>query len=317
MKLSKPGNSLKPTPHPPRPEIKPQIKSLKALRDFQRLMAGAMFLPLTRQDGMQPLWTDGRKMEDVVAEFIKPNDRLTSFDRLEIYTRSYWFRILDCFQDDFPGLHAVLGPRAFMKLAEAYLAKYPSASFTLRNLGSRLEKFLREEPEYAGKKYDLVMDIVRFEWAQVIAFDNEAKKPLHVDELLGADPSKLQLGLQPHLSVLALDFPVDDFMLAIKKNEALRSEASNAKTSAPKAARASKVPLPRRKKTFVAIHRHDNSLYYKPLTLEAFTLLTALRKGRTVEDACFSALKNASPVTDWSAQIKNWFSKLVITRVVL
>jgi len=297
---------LKRTPPPPL-QPQPEIKSLKALRDFQRLMAGAMFLPLTAKNKMQPLWTDGRKMEDVVAEFIKPNDRLTSFERLEIYTRSYWFRLLDCFYDDFPGLRAVLGPRAFIKLAEAYLAKYPSASFTLRNLGNRLEKFLREEPQWAGKKFDLAMDVVRFEWGQVIAFDDEARPPLHVDELLGADPSKLRLGLQPYITLLELDFPIDDFMLAVKKHDALRSEASNAKTSAPKATLASKAPLPKRQKTFVAIHRHDNTMYYKRLTRESYTLLAALRKGRTVEEACFLALKNASPNTDWSAQIKTWF----------
>ena len=303
MKLSKPRNSSKTTPPPPQPEI----KSLAALRDFQRLMAGAMFLPLTARDGMQPLWTDGRKMEDVVAEFIKPNDRLTSFERLEIYTRSYWFRILDCFYDDFPGLRAVVGQGMFVKLAEAYLAKYPSASFTLRNLGSRLEKFLREEPHFLGKKFDLAIDVVRFEWAQVTAFDDAALTPLLIDELLGADPSKLRLGLQPYISLLALDFPIDDFMLAVKKHEALRSEASNAKTSAPKATRLGKAPLPKREKTFVAVHRHDNSLYYKRLTQEAYTLLTALRKGFTVEEACFRALKKADPTTDWSAQIKTWF----------
>ena len=40
-----------------------------------------------------------------------------------------------------------------MKLAEAYLAKYPSASFTLRNLGSRLGKILlREEPRSGRQK---------------------------------------------------------------------------------------------------------------------------------------------------------------------
>jgi hypothetical protein len=283
------------------------VNSVGALRDLQRVMARAMFLPLTARNGMQPRWTDGRKMEDVVSEFIKPNDRLTSFERWEIYTRSYWFRILDCFYDDFPGLRAVTGPRAFIKLAEAYLAKYPSASFTLRNLGNRLEKFLREEPQWTGKNSDLALDVARFEWAQVTAFDDAALPPLHIDELLGADPSKLRLGLQPYISLLALDFPVDDFMLAVKKHEALRGEASNAKTSAPKIAKLKKVPLPRMEKTYVAVHRHDNSLYYKRLTAESCALLTALRKGRTVEEACSLALKKARPQTDWPTQIKNWF----------
>ena len=84
----------------------------------------------------------------MAAQFIKPNDRLSSFERLEIYNRVYWFRVLDCLYDDYPGLRAIVGERKFMKLTTAYLAKYPSASFTLRNLGQRLEKFLREEPHW-------------------------------------------------------------------------------------------------------------------------------------------------------------------------
>lgn len=269
-------------------------------------MAGALFLPLNARDGMQTRW-NGESMSKVVSGFVKPNDRLTSFERLEIYSKSYWFRLLDCFYDDFPGLRAVLGQKAFIKLAEAYLAKYPSASFTLRNLGSRLEKFLREEPHRAGKKLDLALDIIRFEWAQVVAFDGEARPPVPIDDLLGADPSKLQLGLQPYITFLALDYPVDDFMLAVKKHDALRSEASNAKTSAPKMGRTKNVPLPKREKIFVAVHRHHCDLYYKRLTRESFALLTALRKGATVERACSRALRGASPATDWSTEIKTWF----------
>ena len=63
-------------------------------------------------------------MRTEVNELIKPNDWLTSLERLEIYSRSYWFRILDGLYEDFPGLAAVLGQRAFHRLARAYL---PSA----------------------------------------------------------------------------------------------------------------------------------------------------------------------------------------------
>jgi hypothetical protein len=50
-------------------------------------MSAALFRPLTPQWGMQKHWTDGSRMHDVAAEFIKPNDRLSSFERLEIYNR--------------------------------------------------------------------------------------------------------------------------------------------------------------------------------------------------------------------------------------
>ncbi|MBV9488546.1 MAG: putative DNA-binding domain-containing protein, partial [Verrucomicrobia bacterium] len=111
-------------------------------------MATALFRPLTPQWGMQKRWTDGRTMQELAAEFIKPNDRLSSFERLEIYNRQYWFRVLDCLQDDYPGLRAIVGEQKFMKLATAYLARFPSESHTLRDLGSRLEQFIYEEPQW-------------------------------------------------------------------------------------------------------------------------------------------------------------------------
>ena len=86
------------------------------------MMAGVLFRPLTPQWGMQKRWTDGSRMDDVAAEFIKPNDRLSSFERLEIYNRQYWFRVLDCLWDDYPGLRATVGERKFMKLITVYLS---------------------------------------------------------------------------------------------------------------------------------------------------------------------------------------------------
>ena len=73
-----------------------------------------------------------------MAEFIKPNDRLTSLERVEIYNRQYWFRLIDCLYEDFPGLATVLGKREFNRRAIlAYLQSFPSRSYTLRNLGKR------------------------------------------------------------------------------------------------------------------------------------------------------------------------------------
>ena len=110
-------------------------------------MSAALFRPLTPQWGMQKHWTDGSRMQDVAAEFIKPNDRLTSFERLQIYNQQYWWRLLANFADDFRGLRAVLGERKFDRVAVAYLEAWPSRSWTLRNLGSHLAEFLAARPE--------------------------------------------------------------------------------------------------------------------------------------------------------------------------
>src|SRR5262249_33147020 len=81
----------------------------------------------------------GGSMKRYAARYIKPNDRLTSFERLEIYNRQYWWRVLASMTEDFPGLRAVLGERRFEDMCRAYLTACPSQSFTLRNLGARLE----------------------------------------------------------------------------------------------------------------------------------------------------------------------------------
>ena len=91
----------------------PSLKagSRSQLKQLQEVMATALFRPLTAEDRMQRTWVDGRAMSKVAESFIKPNDRLSSFERLEIYNRVYWFRVLDCLYDDYPGLRAVLGER--------------------------------------------------------------------------------------------------------------------------------------------------------------------------------------------------------------
>ena len=119
MKRSKQTNSVTPS----LPRVPRKINSVRQLRELQRVMAGTLFRPLTPQWRMQKRWTDGAAMADVASEFIKPNDRLSSFERLEIYNRQYWFRVLDCLYDDYPGLRAVVGERKFLKLARAYLAR--------------------------------------------------------------------------------------------------------------------------------------------------------------------------------------------------
>jgi len=110
-------------------------------------------------------------MTDYATRYIKPNDRLTSFERLEIYNRQYWFRVLGCMAEDFPGLRAILGQWRFDDMCRAYLAERPSRSFTLRNLGARLETWLRRNPKWTRGKQTLALDMVRLEWADIEAFD--------------------------------------------------------------------------------------------------------------------------------------------------
>ncbi|MES2598882.1 MAG: DNA-binding domain-containing protein [Verrucomicrobiota bacterium] len=270
---------------------KMRLTSTADLQQLQRTMADALMQPLTRKDGLSP--------EVRAEEFITPNDRLSASQRLEIYARQYWFRLLDCLHDEYPALRAHLGQRRFHQTCRDYLAEHPSSSWTLSQLGSRLPEFLQD---------DAARDVARVEWAQSQAFEEAWKKPLLIDDLLGRDPASLRLGLQPCVMLLQLGHAVDQFITALKMGETeLRGGASQAHSGASARGRVRRVPRLKRESVHIVIHRHDNRLYFKRLDREAHLLLSALRAGMTLAEAVEAALADASPDKDWSALIRDWF----------
>ncbi len=270
-------------------------------------MAGAVMMPLARHGGMRAESPAGRPMKAVAAEFIKPNRRLTSFERLEIYNRQYWYRLKDCFYDDYPGLRAVLGNRRFERLAEAYLARHPSQSFSLRNLGRRLVGFLESEPQWVSPRAPLALDMARLEWAHIEAFDNEAKPTLDMDSLVGVDPARIRLKLQPHISLLCLHYELDGFLIQIKREEGLRDEASNALEERRARLRRRLKQRLRPKVLFLAVHRYQNSVYYKRLGPGQFHLLSAFQANATVAAACEAAAEAEDARSGLGARIRTWF----------
>lgn len=292
---------------PPRKPLPPDDPGLRELRQIQATMARALFQPLTAQEGLPRRWSDGRSTQEVIGEFIKPNARLTSVERVEIYSRSYWYRILDCLYDDFPGVRSILGTRKFHKLSTAYLARYPSESFTLRDLGSRLPEFIRAEPHWVEPHFALAYDTARFEWAQVVAFDNEARPLVALESLLGADPTEIHIGLQPYLMLLELGHPIDDFLLAVRDVEGIRSTASNAVSEMAVRPKIPRLRRPKPEPVFVAVHRLDNMLYYKRLTAPAFAILTGLQHGQSLAEACEAGATAAEPGLDLASAIREWF----------
>ena len=262
--------------------------------------------PLNRHDDMQKRWLDGRPTARVVAGFIKPNDRLTSFERLEIYNRQYWLRVRASFYEDYPGLRAVLGDQKFERLADAYISLHPSGTFTLRNLGSRLVKYLEKQSPRALPHKLLALDLARLEWAHIEAFDNEARPRLKLEDLAGQDPARLRFQLQPHVTLLRLRHEVDDFLIELKSRGGLRHEASNAMEQGRKHLESRLARVLKSRVNYLAVHRHLDSVYYKRLEPAQYRLLTALQKGATLEVACGKLIGLKLP-GNLGESIQQWF----------
>jgi hypothetical protein len=271
-------------------------------------MARAVMQPLTVGERMQRKAPDGRSMRAYAGRFIKPNDRLTSFERLEIYNRQYWLRLLSSMNEDFPGLRSVLGGQRFEAMCKAYLVDCPSRSFTLRNLGSRLEAWLRKHPEWAGSKQALALDIVRLEWAEIEAFDGLAKPALRPEDLNPDDIASLRLNLQPYIQLLSLHYPVDNLLLEVRKDEPDTNFASNAFRERHKRKKVQAVAKLKPDDIFLVVHRFDDSVYFRRVEAEEFAILGALRKGKPLGQAIETALrKTAIPPEERPAALQRWF----------
>jgi hypothetical protein len=275
---------------------------------LQRAVARAVMQPLTRSERMQRKAPGGGRMGAYAARYIKPNDRLTSFERLEIYNRQYWFRVLGSLAEDFPGLRAVLGGRRFEAMCKAYLTECPSRSFTLRNLGAQMETWLHQNPRWIRDRCVLALDMVRLEWADIEAFDGQAKPALCSEDLLEVDAAKLQLGIQPYVQLLELHYPVDDLLLEVKHGDDTPDRASNAVQERRKHSKVRAVAKLEPAQIFLAVHRLDYSVYFRRIEPEEFALLNALRSGKTVERAIELAFRKSSvPAVDRAAFVQHSF----------
>lgn len=241
------------------------------LKAFQQRMAAAVMAPLTAREAMARRRPDGARMELEAAAFVKPNDRLSSFERLEIYNRRSWIRILGSITEDFPGLRAVLGRTRFEGLVRAYLTECPSCSFTLRNLGSRLPAWLEANPRWTDPRGRLALDTARLEWAHIEAFDGAAEPVMTEGDLRSLGEST-RLTLQPHVRLLHLAYPVDHLLIKVRRDLA----AGTARRSVRRA------PACQPEELFLAVHRNNLDVYYKRLAPEAFRILWAVRSGASL-----------------------------------
>jgi hypothetical protein len=278
------------------------------LAALQRAVARAVMQPLTRSERMQRSAPGGGRMSFYAARYIKPNDRLTSFERLEIYNRQYWFRLLSGMIEDFPGLRAVLGGQRFESMCKAYLTECPSRSFTLRNLGAHLETWLRQNPSWIRDRRVLALDMVCLEWADIEAFDGQAKLPLRPEDLREIEVPNLRLGIQPYVQLLELHYPVDDLVLEVKHGDDTPDFASNAVHERRKRSKVRAVAKLEPAQIFLAVHRLDFSVYFRRIQPEAFLLLNALRSGKTIERAIELAFRTSSvPTADQAAFVQHSF----------
>ena len=280
---------------------------MSGLRHIQQEMASVVMQPLTRSETTRKRTREGALTQRKADSIIKPNDRLTSFERLEIYNRQYWFRLCSSFEEDFPGLQAIAGRKAFERLMIAYLTECPSTSFSLRNLGSHLESWLSDHRNLIEPRVDLALDMVRLEWAHIEAFDSASDPSPAAEELAAVDGAS-KFRLQPYLKLLQLHYPVDDLVIDLRDHAGSTDTASNSAAVSRRSRIVRRVADLVPEEIWIAVHRHENSVFYKRLHQEDFLMLQAIASGAALEEAIESGFAaSAVPEDDRPAFLQEAF----------
>lgn len=257
---------------------------MTGLQELQHRMAKAVMQPLTAREQMRRRNSAGQSNEAEADQFIRPNDRLTSFERLEIYNRQYWFRLFSSFEEDFPGVQAVIGRKRFQGLMRAYLEAHPSTSFSLRNLGSRLVNWLEENPAWTEPHSEMALEMARLEWADIEAFDNATWPPLSIEARSQVN-AESQLTLQPHVRLVEAHYAIDDALIAVRNESGSRDTSSNNASTGHVSRRTRALREMKREAVYIAVHRFEDTVYYRRLAAEDYRLLLALQQGVALGEA--------------------------------
>ncbi len=90
-------------------------------------------------------------------------------ERLEVYSYAFLARLVECLEEDYLGVRAILGKDSFWSLVSGYVGRFPSRSPTATDLGIRFVEFLGEQKELLNE-HPYLTDLARLEWALVKAF---------------------------------------------------------------------------------------------------------------------------------------------------
>lgn len=192
---------------------------------------------ITNPDGIEQgiVSAETAAMIDVTAATVEsvilPSSQLSSIERLQIYGRAYFGRLIECLRAQFPATCHAIGEQAFDGLALGYLIQHPSTSYTLGKLGDAFDQYLAvtrpprdeglndDQPDFA----DFLVDLTKLERTYSEVFDGpgpEQSRSIHPDDFAGISPDQFadcQLVLHPCVRLLQLRFPVHEYATSIRQ----------------------------------------------------------------------------------------------------
>jgi hypothetical protein len=249
------------------------------LREIQEFMVVVLQKP-------QPL-ASFEDLAKATPGIVAGNERLSPVEQLDIYREQFWLRHTGALEEDYRTLLHVMGHDAFHSLCADYLAAHPPDSFSLRDLGEKLPDFVSSAARY--KDDDLVVDLARYEWAFVDAFDAPDAPPLDVAAIASAsedDWARAKIELAPSAQLVRARFPVDELRAAVQRDESPERPAPN--------------------DVFLVVWRGPDAMKYLDVEPAAYALLARLAAGESLSAACEAIAADEPAVEE---KVGPWFQQ--------
>jgi hypothetical protein len=260
---------------------------------------GGVEVGTTSAPAREHLQIDANELNSVIA----PSQSLSSAERLEIYARAYYARLIECLRAEYPMLLRAIGEDLFDQFAIDFLQRYPSTSYTLSHLGTKFPHYLREVRPSAGEADawpDFLIDLAELERLYSDVFDGpgiEKIAPLNATALQGLSAeqwAKTRLTPAPCLRLVSLDYPVHTYYRRLKKNEEARP--------------------PAKRTTLLAITRRDYVVRPLELDVTECGLLSALVDGQLLGEAISEIGSRCDDFDAFAANLRGWFERWMSER---
>jgi hypothetical protein len=237
---------------------------------------------------------------EALEKVIAPSRVLTGAERLAIYSRAYYARLLECFRAEFPCLLYALGDDLFTHFVTEYLRYDPPRSYTLHQLAANFPAFLAKTrpdaeapPEERESWPDFIIDLASLERAFIETYDGPGAegqplvKALTISNLALEGFAQMRLVAIPGLKLLAFRYPVRAYFAAVREKQ--------------------EADLPAPSNTFLAIMRKNYVVRFLDLSAAQYELLRGLIANLSVEQAVIEAAKKSGEKREsLTLKVRDW-----------
>lgn len=235
---------------------------------------------------------------------VLPSKTLGPMERIAIYRRMFFLRMTDAMEIDFPGVLHALGRDEFRRLiANEYIPKHPSTSYTLNHLGKHFPEFLAgsglANATFLGELASLELAITDL----MDAAEPDQLRSTPVDQIPPGAWDRAQLQFVPAMALLAFTMPVVQYLIDVLNEGA---------PAAPTESRSS----------WALVYRHDFEMNIRALSRDEFNLLISLQAGQNIGSALASLLATSSTSAETlETSLFSWFQEWmqigIIHRIVV